>query len=85
MNRILVFSISCLFITHIIFAQNPINDLHWQLNWQDNFDSFDNTRWEKAKYATHGNDPALFIEQNVRVENGCLVIEANSNKDTCWK
>ena len=82
MNKIL-FLMYYLLITVLAFSQTPGNDPHWKLNWQDNFDSFDNSRWVKAKYANHGSTPALFIEQNVRVENGHLVIEANSNKDTC--
>jgi len=83
MKRLIALLISCLFLQHIAFAQTPINDTHWQLKWEDQFNSFDNTKWAKAYYGTHGEEPQLYLEQSIWIDNSNLVIQVNNNKDTC--
>jgi len=65
-----------------VFAQTPANDTHWQLKWQDNFNSFDGTKWIKGDIGTQGGE-FLYLEQNVWVENGNLVIEVNNISANC--
>lgn len=72
----LVYSISA-------FGQTPSNDQHWQLVWQDDFNSFDSNKWIKANYATHGTEPQLYLESNVYTSNGQLIIKTNNNAVTC--
>ena len=84
MNRIIVFITVCLFIHNIAFTQTPTthNDPHWQLKWEDNFNSFDNSKWVKMNYGYHG-EPQLYLESQVWTSNGNLVIELNNTKAKC--
>jgi len=65
------------------FAQTPANDPHWQLNWEDQFNSFDSTKWKKARFCLHGEEPQLYIEEQIWVSNGNLVIQLNNNAVYC--
>lgn len=69
--------------TKILSCQTPSNDPHWQLLWEDEFNFFDNNKWVKANYGTHGNEPQLYLESNVYTSNGQLIIKANNNSVTC--
>jgi len=80
---ILLFKMTFVLIHNIIFAQTPANDLHWQLKWQDNFSSFNSTKWIKVHNCDHGGEPQLFLEENVWVSNGNLVIEVNNIPKNC--
>ncbi len=46
-------------------------DSKWTLLWQDNFDSFDSARWEKAAH-TFGVNDSRFVEKNVTFQNGIM-------------
>jgi len=35
----------------LIFGQTPSNDPHWRLVWEDNFNSFDASKWLKVDWA----------------------------------
>ena len=85
MNKTIILLLFC-FIPVLVFTQNPIypNDPHWQLKWEDNFNTFDTThKWMRAHYCDHAGEPQLFLKQNVWVANGNLVIEINNNKAYC--
>lgn len=71
-----------LLISHKGFAQTPEDDIHWQLIWEDQFNSFDNTKWVKAHYC-NGDGRNLFLEQNVWTSNGNLVIKVDNSKAVC--
>ena len=65
----------------MVFTQTPANDPHWKLNWQDDFNTFDNLRWSKGNYGE--TDKCLYLAQNVWTANGNLVIEMNNTKTKC--
>ena len=87
MNRTIVFFIGWLLICHTAFTQTPSYtpiDLHWQLKWEEHFNTFNTARWLKAEYSDHYyKDEQLYRAKNVWVQNGNLVIEINNIKDTC--
>ncbi len=64
-------------------GQTPSNDPHWQLEWEDNFNFFDNTKWVKAHYCDHYGEPQLYLEQNVWTSGGNLVIKVNNYPAYC--
>jgi len=84
MKRIIIFTLLC-FMQYFVFAQTPTNDSHWQLKWQDNFDTFDTNKWIKGHNAVHGNpeEPQLYLESQVFTSNGNLVLTLNNTKVTC--
>lgn len=64
------------------FGQTPSNDPHWQLVWEDNFNSFDANKWLKVDWAQH-DEPQLYLASNIAVSNGNLVIKVNNNPTYC--
>ena len=44
-------------------------------HWQDDFDSFDQTRWYKSEDWTFGGNSTTFWWSQVSVENGALVLK----------
>ena len=72
-----------LLLYHAIFAQTPVNDSHWQLKWQDDFNTFNTNRWIKVHNCDHDGAYQLFRNQNIWTANGNLVIEVNNTKATC--
>jgi len=55
-------------------AQNPPQDKNWQVVFEDNFSTFNTTRWHKSHDGIHGNgkgeEPQVYIRDNVYIENG---------------
>ncbi len=66
-----------------IYGQTPMNDAHWNLLWQDEFNFFDDNIWVKANYAIHGIEPQIYLESNVTTSNGELIISLNNNQVIC--
>jgi len=84
MNRIIEFLVCCMFFQHIALSQIPANDPHWKLDWQDDFNTFNNLRWSKGNYGIQDKDAkCLYMAQNVWTANGNLVIEMNNTKTKC--
>ena len=79
MNRIIVSILLCFFLQQITLSQTPVNDPHWKLNWEDNFDFFDPLKWKKQDYLTDAG-PQLYLQDNVWVENGTLVLRLNNTR-----
>ena len=73
----------CLLIFNNGFTQTPANDPHWKLEWEDNFNSFDNSKWSKANYFDHYGEPQLYLESNVWTSGGYLVIKVNNSPANC--
>ena len=48
-------------------------DSNFTFSWKDDFDSFDNNRWEKSDDHTWGGNQSLFIDDNIFFENGNLI------------
>jgi beta-glucanase (GH16 family) len=73
----------CFLILNTSFAQTPANDPHWQMKWQDEFNTFDNSKWGKAHYSDHYGEPQLYFKENVWVSNGNLVIKITNDGGDC--
>ena len=68
------------FYDHVSYASytpgegNVGTDSNFTLAWQDDFDSFDSTRWEKSDDHTWGGNQSLFIEENVVYQDGYMIL-----------
>ena len=76
------------FAQYFIYAQTPTHnpiDPHWQLKWEDNFDTFNSNIWAKADTAARGNPqrPQLYLANQIWVSGGNLVIALNNTPITC--
>lgn len=85
--RILFFLI---FIVRCSFGQTPSNDGHWQLLWQDDFDSLNTDIWDVKNNFDHCSPDYLREIQvytdrpaNVSTSNGSLVIRAAQETYSC--
>lgn len=67
----------------VVYAQNPQTDKNWKLSWKDNFDYFNNNIWMKANDCSHGNEPQLYLSENVWAEKGVLKIRIKSDSVNC--
>jgi beta-glucanase (GH16 family) len=77
-----MFGLFCI-IHYFIFSQTPANDTHWQLKWEDNFNSFDKSKWIKMNHGIHGGEPQLYLESQVWTSNGNLVLSLNNTAVIC--
>lgn len=68
----------------LLFGQTPSNDPHWQLVWEDEFNSLnlDNTKWTAIDWAD-GNNATIFLKENVSINNGNLVLTVKNNPIIC--
>jgi len=80
MNRLFIIVMSCLLMHNIAFMQTPANDPHWQLIWEDQFTDPNLSQWWKSHNSDHDGEPQLYLNHNVWVSNGNLVIEVNNNQ-----
>jgi len=55
------------------YRYTPGENDNFTLLWEDNFDSFDAVRWEKATHTFDGNN-ADFIQNNVVFQDGYLIL-----------
>lgn len=80
-NKILFFIITCLLLNNnaLLLAQTPNNDYNWQLQWEDEFNDSTLPKWWKSNLSDHNGEPQLYIDDNISVSNGNLVIEINNN------
>ncbi|HRO75099.1 MAG TPA: glycoside hydrolase family 16 protein [Crocinitomicaceae bacterium] len=68
------------------FGQTPANDPHWQLVWEDNFNSLNTTIWKVANHFDHyGGEPQVYTNRtdNVFISNGSLVLRAKKEIYNC--
>ena len=56
-------------------------DSNFTFSWKDDFDSFDNNRWEKSDDHTWGGNQSLFIDDNIFFENGNLILCLTNEDD----
>lgn len=70
-------------------SQTPSNDPTWILQWEDQFDTYDNNKWVKANYCDHENfvdgiqELGLYMANNVTTTNGNLVLTMNKTNISC--
>lgn len=70
----------------LLFGQTPENDPHWQLVWQDLFNgpNINSNIWSVYNnYDHYGNEPQVFIDDNVFIENGYLVCKIKNEIYSC--
>ncbi len=67
----------------LLFGQTPANDPHWELVWQDNFNTLDTNIWKVQNNFDHYEERNVFIDDNVYVQNGSLVTEIKNETYSC--
>lgn len=68
----------------LLFGQTPSNGPHWELVWQDNFNTLNDNIWYiKDNFDHYGGERQVFIDDNVYVENGSLVCEIKNEVYSC--
>lgn len=65
-------------------AGNYGTDNNFTVQWIDELDSFDSTRWEKATHTFNGNN-CDFIKENVIFENGKMILALTDNVNIGYK
>lgn len=65
------------------FGQTPANDPHWQLVWEDKFDTLNTNIWLVQDNFDHYGEKQVFINKNVYIENGSLVCEIKKEYYSC--
>jgi beta-glucanase (GH16 family) len=65
------------------FGQTPSNDPHWQLIWQDEFNTLNTNIWEVANNFDHYGEPQVYKTNNTSVLNGNLVIKVKKEAYSC--
>lgn len=79
----LIITLNALILFNIGIAQTPLNDAHWQLVWEDNFDSLNTNIWKVLDWAVHNDEPQLYIDDNVDVFGGNLIITVKRETKIC--
>lgn len=65
------------------FSQTPLNDPHWEIEFEDNFIFFDNTKWLKGEGCDGGGLNHMLNPNNVTVNNGNLVLTLKHETTIC--
>lgn len=66
-----------------VSGQTPANDSHWQLVWEDNFNTLDTVIWSIRNHFDHGGEQQVFLRKNVYTENGNLVCVVAKETYSC--
>jgi len=77
------------------FSQYPQQDKNWQIVFEDDFSTFNTTRWSKG-FGLHGDyeygnpkkqneEPQVYLQDNVFIQNGKLVLQAQKQTYPCPK
>jgi len=81
-KRIIIIVLAGLIIAPA-FGQSPsLGDKNWKVVFEDDFSTFNTGRWSKA-HGIHGSEPQHYIEENVKVEGGNLVLTAKKEDYNC--
>src|SRR5690554_582414 len=78
----------------LLFGQTPSNDPHWQLVWEDNFNTLNTNLWEVKNNFDHYSglannfsegEPQVYTNRtdNVFVSNGHLILKVKQETYTC--
>lgn len=68
------------------FGQTPANDPHWELVWEDNFNSLNTNIWlVQNNFDHYGGEPQVYTNRsdNVFISNGSLVLRARNETYSC--
>lgn len=66
-------------------AQIGFKEKKWVLQWNDEFDFFDDSIWKVAEHFDHYGEPQIYLKENVSTINGNLVIDVKKEDYTCPK
>ncbi|MCO5269897.1 MAG: glycoside hydrolase family 16 protein [Brumimicrobium sp.] len=69
-----------------IFGQTPANDPHWELVWEDNFNTLNTNVWlVQNNFDHYGGEPQVYTNRlhNVFVSNGSLVLRVRKETYSC--
>jgi hypothetical protein len=61
------------------YAYTPGNNSNFTLQWSDDFNSFDATRWQKATHTWDGNN-SQFVQENVAFKDGYMILCLTDNQ-----
>ncbi len=77
--------IICYVFSSFVYSQHPLNDQHWQLVFEDNFNTLNLNTWEVMDNFDHYGQPYIFTSRtsNVYISNGNLVLQANKERYYC--
>ena len=76
------------FYDHVSYASytpgegNLGTDSNFTLMWQDDFNLFDSSRWEKSHNHGWGGNQSLFIEENVVFQDGYMILCLTNSTET---
>jgi len=86
MNMRCVISIIILLNSLLLFGQTPANDPHWDLVWQDDFNTLNTNIWKvKNNFDHYGGEPQVYTSRtdNVFIDNGNLVLRVRNENYSC--
>lgn len=66
-----------------VSGQTPANDAHWQLVWEDNFNTLNTSIWNVRDNFDHWGEIQVFLARNTYIENGNLVLELKHETYSC--
>ena len=71
--------------TFLLRAQLPPDDKHWQLVFEDQFDSLNQDIWKVAHHFDHYGEPQVYTHrpENVFVKDGELILQVLKEKYRC--
>ena len=79
-------SLLFLLFPFIAIAQTPNDDPHWQLKWEDQFDSLNSEVWQKKdQFDQYGQQIQVFIKENVNFIDGNLALSVKKEEYSCEK
>ena len=70
---------------YFCFGQTVLNDPHWKLVWEDDFNSLDTSTWIVANDFDHYGEPQVYTNRsnNVYLSNGNLVLKVHKESYHC--
>lgn len=69
-----------------LFSQTPSTDSHWNLIFEEHFSGtdIDNSVWNVAHDFDHYGEPQVYLEDNVTLDRGNLVITVQKERYQCY-
>ena len=80
-KKIILMVLAGMFVS-FAFAQHSSQDKNWEVVFQDDFSTFNTGLWYKP-HNIHGSEPQHYIYDNVKVENGKLVLTTKKEDYRC--
>lgn len=83
--RLLIIGLIFCGFTQLLLAQLPPEDQHWQLIFEEAFDSLDQQIWTVANNFDHYGEPQVYTNrsENVFIEDGQLILQVRKENYRC--